>query len=231
MKFNTQLLVADRLKPDLIKAIKATPNASDDLIKGLAVIEAWDNTASADAKGAVLFQRFVDTYLRSTKKPYAVEWTNQNPARTPSGISDLALALKHFEEAVKWTRETFGSEGIAWGEVHRYKFKDVDLPADGITGVYGAFRVVGFRQMPDGKRVAGWTSANEALQGFGDAWVLLVEFSKPVKAYSVLAYGQTTNPASKHSRDQIRLFANHELKRVWFSEAEIKANLESEYRP
>jgi acyl-homoserine-lactone acylase len=115
--------------------------------------------------------------------------------------------------------------------VHRFRFKDVDLPADGIGGAYGAFRVVGFRQMADGKQVAGWISANEALQGFGDAWVIVIEFSKPVRAYSVLAYGQTANPASKHSRDQIGLFANHELKPVWFSESEIKANLESEYHP
>jgi acyl-homoserine-lactone acylase len=231
MKFNTRMLIADRLKPDLIKAIKAISTPSDDLLKGLAVVEAWNNTASADAKGAVLFQRFVDNYLRATKKPFAVEWNSQNPARTPSGISDPALAVKLFEEAVKWTRETFGSEAVVWGQVHRFRFKNVDLPADGIVGTYGAFRVVGFRAMPDGKQMAGWVSSNEPLQGFGDAWVIAVEFSKPVKAYSVLAYGQTTNPDSKHSRDQIGLFANHELRPVWFTESEIKANLESEYRP
>ena len=231
MKFNTRMLIADRLKPDLIKIIKAAASPSDDLLKGLAVIEAWDNTASADAKGAVLFQRFVTAYLEATKKPYAVEWNKQDPARTPSGISDPSLAMKHFEEAVRWTRETYGSETIAWGQVHRFRFKDVDLPGDGATGALGAFRVMGFRQLPDGKRVAGWISANEPLQGFGDGWVIAVEFSKPVKAHSVLAYGQTTNPTSKHSRDQIGLFANHEYKRVWFSESEIKANLESEYRP
>ena len=231
MKFNTRMLIADRLKPDLIKAIKSIQNPSDDLSRGLAVIESWDNTASAAARGAVLFQRFVDNYLRSTKTAFAVEWNKQEPAKTPSGVSDPALALKHFEEAVKWTRETYGSESVAWGQVHRFRFKDVDLPGDGVTGTYGSFRVVGYRQMPDGKRIAGWVSSNEPLSGFGDAWVLMVEFSRPVKGYSLLAYGQTTKPESKHSRDQIGLFANHELRRAWFTEAEIKANLESEYRP
>jgi acyl-homoserine lactone acylase PvdQ len=47
----------------------------------------------------------------------------------------------------------------------------------------------------------------------------------------VLAYGQTSNLQSKHSSDQLRLFANHQYKRAWFSEADIKANLEREYRP
>ena len=231
MKFNTRMLIADRLKPDLIEAIKAVSNPSDDLRKGLAIIESWDNTSSADAKGAVLFQRFANTYLEATRKPYAVEWNRMNPGKTPAGIADQALAVKLFEAAVKWTSETFGSEAVEWGLVHRFRFKDVDIPGDGAPGLLGAFRVMGFRQASNGKRVAGWISDSEPLVGSGDGWVLAVEFSKPVKAYSVLAYGQTTNSASRHSRDQIGLFANHEYKRVCFSEAEIKANLESEYRP
>ena len=231
MKFNTRMLIADRLKPDLIKAIKAVSNPSEDLLKGLAVIAEWDNTAAAGAKGAVLFQRFATTYLDATRKPYAVEWNRLEPGKTPTGIAAPTLALKHFEAAVKWTRETFGSEAVEWGQLHRFRFMDVDIPGDGAPGTLGAFRVMAFRQMPDGKRVAGWISANEPLVGSGDGWVIAVEFSKPVKAFSVLAYGQTTNSASKHSRDQIELFANHEYKRVWFSEGEIKANLESEYRP
>ena len=64
-----------------------------------------------------------------------------------------------------------------------------------------------------------------------DGWVLAVEFAKPVKAYSILAYGQTTAPNSKHSRDQIELYARHQYKKVWFTEAEIKANLERAYHP
>jgi acyl-homoserine-lactone acylase len=115
--------------------------------------------------------------------------------------------------------------------VVRYRFKGIDLPADGAPGNYGMFRVMRFAPQPDGKRVAGWIGADKPLVGFGDAWALAVEFSKPVRAYSVLAYGQTTDQNSKHSRDQIELFARHQYKKIWFSEAEIKANLEREYRP
>jgi acyl-homoserine-lactone acylase len=81
--------------------------------------------------------------------------------------------------------------------------------------------VVGFEPGPDGIRVA----------GFGDAWILMVQFTRPVTAWSLLAYGQTTSRDSPHSRDQIRLFANHELRPVWFSEEAIAANLERRYRP
>ena len=67
--------------------------------------------------------------------------------------------------------------------------------------------------------------------GYGDGFIMAVEFSKPVQGYSLLAYGETSNPTSKHSSDQARLFANHEFKKIWFSEAEIKAHLERAYHP
>jgi acyl-homoserine lactone acylase PvdQ len=69
------------------------------------------------------------------------------------------------------------------------------------------------------------------LAGFGDAWVLLVHFTRPVQAFSVLAYGQTTDRASPHSRDQIRIFAGRDLRPAWFTDADIAAHLEREYRP
>ena len=75
----------------------------------------------------------------------------------------------------------------------------------------GVFRVV--TSVPP-RRVAcsGHIGADQPLAGFGDAWVLLVHFTRPtITAWSVLAYGQTTDLESPHSRDQIGLFANHEL--------------------
>jgi acyl-homoserine lactone acylase PvdQ len=92
--------------------------------------------------------------------------------------------------------------------------------------------VVTFGTADDGLRVAGHIGADQPLAGFGDAWVLLVHFTRPrITAWSVLAYGQTTDLESPHSRDQIGLFANHELRPVWFTEDAIAAHLKRRYRP
>jgi acyl-homoserine-lactone acylase len=222
MKYNTKMLLADRIKPDLVRALRGVAAPSEELRKGLETLEMWDNHVSVTSRGAVLFQRFWDQYRTEVKQPFATPWSALNPARTPNGLADKEIAIRVFVDAVKWTRSTYGSESVAWGDVHRFRFKDIDLPADGATGTYGLFRVVSFRQQDDGKRVAGQVPGSDALVGTGDGWVLAVEFSQPVKAYSVLAYGQTTNSASPHSTDQIRLFSNHSYKQVWFTEREIK---------
>jgi acyl-homoserine-lactone acylase len=231
LKFNPKMLLADRLKPDLIKAINQTPQPSEDLKRGLVVLEAWDNRTAADSRGGVLFQRFWDTYSSAVKQPFAVTWDAKNPAKTPYGLSDAAAAVKHFEEAVRWTRKAFGSENVAWGDAHRIRLGALDLPATGANGIYGLFHNVTFSEAPDGKRVVGTIEPGKPLVGGGDGWIFVVEFSKPLVAYSLLAYGETTNPASKHSTDQAPLFAKGQFKRVWFTEADIKANLEREYRP
>ena len=231
LKFNTKMLLADRVKPDLLRALRALPAPSAEQRSGLAVMESWDNRAAVESRGTMLFLRFWDNYAAAVKQPFATPWDAKNPGRTPAGLADPAAATRAFEEAVLWTRKTFGAESVAWGDVNRYRFSGIDLPADGAPGNYGMFRVMRYAPQPDGKRVAGYVGPDRPLAGFGDAWVLAVEFARPVRAYSILAYGQTADPRSPHSRDQIGLYARHEYKKLWFTEAEIKANLERSYRP
>jgi acyl-homoserine-lactone acylase len=231
LKYQTRMLIADRIKPDLIKALRAEANPSEDLKRGLAVLEAWDNRVARESRGAVLFKRFWDTYSRESKKPFAVEWDKRNPARTPAGLGDPQTAIRQFEEAVRWTRKAYGSEAVSWGEVHRLRIGDMDLPVSGESGIYGVFRVVTFSAAADGRMVVGETELGKPLQGGGDGWVFVVEFSNPVRAYSVLAYGETRNPRSRHSADQAALFADEKFKKVLFSESDIRAGLERSYHP
>jgi acyl-homoserine-lactone acylase len=204
---------------------------SADLRRAIALLDAWDNRVSATSVGAVVFQRWWDLYRAALRQPYAAPWDPAAPGTTPSGIADPARAPAALEQAVQWARQTFGSEAVAWGDAFRYRFGDVDLPGEGAAGLYGVYRVQQFDPMPDGARIAGWGPEGGELAGFGDAWVLLVHFTQPIEAQSVLAYGQTTDRASAHSRDQIRFFAGRQLRPVWFSEADIRAHLEREYRP
>jgi acyl-homoserine-lactone acylase len=97
----------------------------------------------------------------------------------------------------------------------------VDVPVGGCPGFLGCFRVLNFEESESGKSVA----------SRGDAWVLAVEFGDPPRAYSVLAYGQSSKEDSPHYADQAELFARNQMKKVAFTEDEIRAQLLRKYRP
>jgi acyl-homoserine-lactone acylase len=85
----------------------------------------------------------------------------------------------------------------------------------------GCFRVLAFARDGDGK-----LSANS-----GDGWVLAVEFSEIPRAYSVLAYGQSPDPASPWHADQAEMFARGQMKRVAFTARAVDAAAVRRYRP
>jgi len=234
LKYDTRLLLAERVKPALMEAIDAQAAPSQELAEARKVLETWDCRASAASRGAVLFQRFWDTYRAEVRQPHAEPWDPKRPAQTPHGLADAGAALKHLAEAVTWTRATYGSADVAWGDANRYRFGDIDLPGEGASSQLGAFRVQVFDAPEDkssGIRAAGWGPADRQLVGGSDAWVLLVHFTRPLQAFSILAYGQTTDRSSPHSRDQIRIFANRDLRPIWFTDADVAAHTEREYRP
>jgi acyl-homoserine-lactone acylase len=233
-KYDTRMLLASRVRQPLIDAVRATPDAPAVARDGAAVLEAWDGRVAAASRGAVLFQRFWDTYSRRVRQPFAAPWDAADPIRTPAGLADPVAAIEELASAVRSVRQLHGSESVAWGDVNRFRIGSVDLPGDGATGTYGCFRVLRFDPVPGGSgpiRVAGNLEPGGGLTGFGDAWVLLVDFSVPVTGWSVLAYGQTARLASPHSRDQISIFARHGLRRAWYTESDITTNLERSYRP
>lgn len=231
LKHSTRLLLAERVKSDVIAAVREAADAPVEARAGADVLEAWDNTVSAGSRGAVLFQRFWELYSGAVRPPYATPWNDANPTTTPRGIADRAAAVTHLAGAVQAVREQYGSESMAWGDVHRFRAGTLDLPADGASGTYGAYRVMTFTPQPGGQMVAGYVPGRTSPVGFGDGWILLVDFSKPGTAWSVLAYGQTTNQNSPHSSDQLPLFAAHRLRPALYSEADIKANTRRVYRP
>jgi acyl-homoserine-lactone acylase len=231
LKFSSHMRAADRLLPDLFTAAQNVSAPSAALRAGLEALDTWDRQAGAQSRGAVLFDRFLAIYEEAQPQPFATPWDAAAPMTTPRGLANPGAALAALERAVGEVRTQYSDERVAWGDVHRFRFGDIDLPGDGTVGGQGVFRVVRFDPAPDGMRIAGHVGPDRPLAGFGDAWVLLVHFTRPVTAWSVLAYGQTTDLGSPHSRDQIRLFANHELRPVWFSEQAIAANLEKRYRP
>jgi acyl-homoserine-lactone acylase len=229
IKNNYRMLTAERVKPDLIAAIRST-NPTGDVASALTLLEQWDNTASPESRGSTLFEEWWATYsglrrpervMLPNERRFAKVWTTDDPFNTPRGLADTARAVESFTQAVAEVKRRYGAIDVTWGEVHRVRRGSVDVPVGGCGNDLGCFRVLGFARAADGKLAT----------NSGDGWVLAVEFGETPRAYSVLAYGQSSLPTSPWHADQAEMFARGDFKKVAFTETDINAQAVRRYRP
>lgn len=215
LKHSTELEMAVRIVPELVQA--ARTGGSADARAAADVLERWDRTADAESRGAVLFQEWAREASRRLPggRLFATPWNPADPLSTPDGLADPAIAVTALEAAARAVRERWGAVDVPWGEVNRLRRDGVDLPGNGGPSALGAFRVVAWENAPDGRRVA----------ADGDTYVAAVEFSTPVRARTLISYGNASQPGSPHRTDQLPHFARKELRPVWRTRGEIMANL------
>jgi acyl-homoserine-lactone acylase len=220
LKNDRTLLLARRLKPALIDAVAASPERAA-LAPAIDVLTAWDDTASADARGSELFQRWWERYSTIARPAFRDPWSAAEPLATPRGLRDPSAAVDALRSTVDAMTRELGRLDVPWGERHRFRRGAIDRPLDGVTGQMGTFRVIHYAAQKDG------TSTAVA----GDCYVLGVEFGEVPIARSVLAYSQSSRPASPHYADQSDLFVSRQYKPLWYAEADVQQHARRTYRP
>lgn len=240
MKNSERMILADRVKDDLIEAVEASnPNA--EVASAIEMIKEWDNTVARNSRGGFLFEnwwnRFVSTadssrvsgtpesvgFSATPEKLFKQPWSYDEPVTTPYGLADYDRAVEDFEWAVKETKDRYGHWNLPWGEVHRAVINDLDVAVSGCTGMVGCFKVLWFITHRD-------DDTKREVRG-GDGWISAVEFGDVPRAYTILAYGQSTKKDSPHSTDQLTIFSNNEMTPVAFTREDVEKQLIREYRP
>ena len=227
-KLSTRSEAADRFLPDLLAAAAryGTPRAK----QAAAVLKAWDRQTEANSRGAQLFWAWYARFGKAENfaAPYAID----KPLTTPAGIRDPAAAAAMLDTAAAETLQRFGALDTPWGSYLRLQINNqsggdteaprtpplngVDLPANGGPGSLGIFRVL----------TPGPPSNGTATPVHGDGFTLAVEFSNPIRAKSVISYGECSQPGCAHHTDELPLVAAKQWRDVWRTHAEVLANLD-----
>lgn len=147
--------------------------------------------------------------------------------------SPMAERLAFFNQAVAKLTEDFGTWNTPWGEISRYQrlSGDIDLVFDDdapsiavgmTTSRWGALAAYGSRTRQVTKRIYGTR---------GNSFVAMVEFGDKVKAKSMLAGGQSSDPSSPHFADQAQPYADMQFKDVAFYRDDVEKRAEATYHP
>jgi len=87
---------------------------------------------------------------------------------------------------------------------------------------WGALASFGARAFPGTHRIYG---------NSGNSFVAVVEFGERVKAKSLLAGGQNSNPDSPHFDDQAQAYVDRQFKQVAFYREDVEARATRTYSP
>lgn len=220
-KFSARMELADRVLDELIVA---THSSDSTLIQAAAdVLVRWDRQANADSRGAVLFYHWwlqmEQQAQRDPARIFAQPQEREHILTTPSGLASSVVAVQALEAAARQVQAIAGGLDVPWGEIYRLRRGAIDLPAPcGGGDEVGVFSALGFLPAEDGIHQVAVA---------GDTFIYAVQFSQPMQAQVLLTYGNASQPDSPHYGDQLRLYAQRQMRPLWWTREEIMAHLEA----
>ena len=214
LAFDTRVMSAGKHLPALLSAIKQSLERALDSPRLREVHKElfhWDQRSEDDSIAMTVFSLWNDRRMRDEK---------QNP-------------LAALNEALNMLQRDFGTWRVPWGDFNRLQrideargeeFNDSrsSLAVSGVNGNDGAVFTLYAAPARGQKRRYGVAGAS---------YISVVEFGPRVRAFSIHTFGASADPKSRHYMDQAVLYARGEFKPAWLTLKDIRANLESAYRP
>ena len=204
--FEDRNFVASVVLPDLLAACPNAPTS--EARDGCAALAGWDRRNGLEARGAHLFREFWRPAM-SIGGLWRVPFDPRQPVATPYGLNmadpQVAAAVwATLAQAVKNVRGAGFALDATLGSVQRPAITEEPIPLHGGDEIEGVLNNLG-RQVP-----AGITKEGLRID-YGTSYVQTVTFdAKGPVAQGMLTYGQSTNPASPHATDQLRVFSRKE---------------------
>ena len=215
------------LIPGLIEAYDKTSEKDPGLAGPINALRNWNYAVSKESVAMSLAHYYATTYIAGED----LYWMNRYSYY--GSESPYTERLDAFKQSVAKIADDFGTWETPWGEINRFQRLngDIDLtfddnktsiPVGMASGAWGALAAYGMRGNHDNKRIYGTR---------GNSFVAVVEFGEKVKAKSLLAGGQSGDPASPHFYDQAQAYADMKFKDVAYYREDVEARAEESYHP
>jgi acyl-homoserine-lactone acylase len=185
------------------------------LSQAVALIGTWNRYATRESTGATVF-RFWRLACDEMDSP-----VNRDDFQVPNTRAVRRDALAALRGAADRMHKVYGRLDVPWGEVKRMRRGQHEWPlsGDGLgkSGLDCLRATTGEKLNEEGKLIS---------KG-GQCATAVVMLTNPPVIRSVITYGQSNKPDSKHFADQAPLYSEERFREVPWTLAELLPNVES----
>jgi acyl-homoserine-lactone acylase len=232
--YDPYLTAFEPLVPALLKDWEALPQ--DDALKArlaeqVAALRGWDLRWAVDSVPTSLAVYWgQDMVKESAPRARAQQVPVVDFVQTKLGPRER---LESLARAADKLQADFGSWKTPWGEINRfqrlsgeveqqYDDSKPSIPVGFTSANWGSLASFGMTAKQTTKRIYG---------DRGNSFVAAVEFGPRVRAKSILAGGESGDPASPHFSDQAEMYSRGQFKDVLFYKEDVEKQLERKYHP
>jgi acyl-homoserine lactone acylase PvdQ len=229
--YDRRLMAFEVLLPSLLQAAAQEP----ELKEVLEELSKWDFNASSE----------------SIAQTIAILWGQKMMPKIPKiiqfgGETDVVLNIGNYvktgsksemvqtlREVIRDLKNDFGTWQVPWGELNRFQRisnRGTLEMNDSKPSFPVPFASSAWGQLPShtSKSVGGskkWYGIN------GNSFIAAVEFGPKIKAFSLLAGGQSGDPNSPHFFDQGKMYAEGKFKQIYFYKEDVMSHQVRVYHP
>ncbi|RYY68285.1 MAG: acylase, partial [Chitinophagaceae bacterium] len=236
--YDTRLPAFEVLVPALNRVIKNMDSSHPffDLKPAVELLLGWDyrsGVTSVPTTIAVEWGQQLQGLIYSQPLPTGMPTDQVSTTRYFANTATPAQLLEPLRAAIHSLTKRYGTWQVPWGQINRLQrispaienvFDDgqPSIPVGFASAVWGQLPSYVSKTFPGTKNRYGYN---------GNSFVCAVEFGKKLKAKSLLAGGNSGNPASPHYFDQAKMYSQGLFKEVLFYKEDVLKHVEKEYHP
>ena len=236
--YDRRLSAFEVLVPEMVSRFErlAADNPLFDVFDAVYTLSGWDYRSGENSVATTLATEWgslLQPLISKTTLPAGMKADQVNLTTAFARNASTSQLLRPLQLAMGNLKDKYGSWKIPWGSINRFQrlspaidnvFNDSapSIPVGFASATWGQLPSYVSRTFPGTKNRYGYN---------GNSFICAVEFGKRIKARSLLAGGNSGDPASPHFTDQAAMYSKGKFKDVLFYKEDVLKHVERKYRP
>lgn len=237
--YDTYLSAFEVLVPALVTSFEKNVKPSDSLYTSLAeavqLLKKWDYHVAENSVATTIAIEWAQKLTPTITRLYIDQGERDQVENTKLFAANATLQqlTNPLLAVLSELKTKFEKWQMPWGEVNRFQrlTNDIQSKHDDAQPSYPVKYASALWGMLPSYNSRPYAGTNKRYGVSGNSFICAVEFGPRIKAKSLLAGGNSGNPASKHFSDQAEMYTQGKFKEVLFYKEDVLKHAERTYHP